>query len=65
YGYIRNHKKTVKKEQARTREPEEYKAEARKAKPQSKSAKKTSKSVKYGQQKSTRPTIFHFNPQLS
>ncbi|GKD95695.1 hypothetical protein Tco_1379592 [Tanacetum coccineum] len=27
-------------EQARTREPEEYKAEARKAKPQSKSAKK-------------------------
>ncbi|GJQ96774.1 hypothetical protein Tco_0007913 [Tanacetum coccineum] len=40
YGYIRNHKKTVKNEQARTREPEEYKAEARKAKPQSKSAKK-------------------------
>ncbi|GJU27941.1 integrase, catalytic region, zinc finger, CCHC-type containing protein [Tanacetum coccineum] len=39
YGYIKNHKKTVKNEQARTREPEEYKAEARKAKPQSKSAK--------------------------
>ncbi|GJU29909.1 retrovirus-related pol polyprotein from transposon TNT 1-94 [Tanacetum coccineum] len=32
YGYIRNHKKTVKNEQARTRESEEYKAEARKAK---------------------------------
>ncbi|GJW03954.1 hypothetical protein Tco_1562810 [Tanacetum coccineum] len=116
YGYIKNHKKTVKNEQARTREPEEYKAEARKAKPQSKSAKvsslpdltsermvedvylgtdkskmtrkqsKTSKhghenqkstkpkpekpslsqnqpkSVKDGQQKSTSPTIFHFNP---
>ncbi|GJV44703.1 putative reverse transcriptase domain-containing protein [Tanacetum coccineum] len=41
YGYIRNHKKTVKNEQARTRESEEYKrsqrfkAEARKVKPQS------------------------------
>ncbi|GJT57043.1 putative nucleotidyltransferase, ribonuclease H [Tanacetum coccineum] len=33
YGYIKNHKKTVKNEQARTREPEEYKAKARKAKP--------------------------------
>ncbi|GJY21777.1 hypothetical protein Tco_0394343 [Tanacetum coccineum] len=42
YGYIKNHKKTVKNEQARTRESEEYKAEARKAKPQSKSAKRTS-----------------------
>ncbi|GKA36414.1 hypothetical protein Tco_0722905 [Tanacetum coccineum] len=41
YGYIKNHKKTVKNEQTRTREPEEYKAEARKAKPQSKSAKKS------------------------
>ncbi|GJW54088.1 reverse transcriptase domain-containing protein [Tanacetum coccineum] len=40
YGYIKNHKKTVKNEQARTRESEEYKAEARKVKPQSKSAKK-------------------------
>ncbi|GKB30834.1 putative ribonuclease H-like domain-containing protein [Tanacetum coccineum] len=36
---LKNHKKAVKNEQARTREPEEYKAEARKAKPQSKSAK--------------------------
>ncbi|GJU60499.1 reverse transcriptase domain-containing protein [Tanacetum coccineum] len=36
----KNHKKTVKNEQARTRESEEYKAEARKVKPQSKSAKK-------------------------
>ncbi|GJS46874.1 hypothetical protein Tco_0596995 [Tanacetum coccineum] len=39
YGYIKNHKKTVKNGQARTRESEEYKAEARKVKPQSKSAK--------------------------
>ncbi|GKA75768.1 hypothetical protein Tco_0782146, partial [Tanacetum coccineum] len=37
---LKNHKKAVKNEQARTRESEEYKAEARKAKPQSKSAKK-------------------------
>ncbi|GJU10367.1 copia protein [Tanacetum coccineum] len=34
YGYIKNHKKTVKNGQARTRESEEYKAEARKVKPQ-------------------------------
>ncbi|GJR16795.1 hypothetical protein Tco_0965322 [Tanacetum coccineum] len=39
---LKNHKKAVKNEQARTREPKEYKAEARKAKPQSKSAKRTS-----------------------
>ncbi|GJZ57273.1 retrovirus-related pol polyprotein from transposon TNT 1-94 [Tanacetum coccineum] len=36
YRYIRNHKKTVKNEQARTQESEEYKAEARNVKPQSK-----------------------------
>ncbi|GJU10195.1 hypothetical protein Tco_1132591 [Tanacetum coccineum] len=41
YGYIKNHKKTVKNKQARTRESVEYKAEARKVKPQSKSAKKS------------------------
>ncbi|GJW19550.1 hypothetical protein Tco_0026986 [Tanacetum coccineum] len=41
YGYIKNHKKTVKNGQARTQESEEYKAEARKVKPQSKSAKKS------------------------
>ncbi|GJU09128.1 hypothetical protein Tco_1125558 [Tanacetum coccineum] len=41
YGYIKNHMKTVKNKQARTRESEEYKAEARKIKPQSKSAKKS------------------------
>ncbi|GKE76447.1 hypothetical protein Tco_1542567, partial [Tanacetum coccineum] len=41
YGYIKNHKKTVKNGQARTRESEEYRAEARKVKPQSKSAKKS------------------------
>ncbi|GJY25618.1 hypothetical protein Tco_0400344, partial [Tanacetum coccineum] len=33
YGYIKNHKKTVKNGQARTRESEEYKAKARKVKP--------------------------------
>ncbi|GJV61982.1 hypothetical protein Tco_1468082 [Tanacetum coccineum] len=36
YGYIKNHKKTIKNKQARTRESKEYKAEAKKAKPQSK-----------------------------
>ncbi|GJR54589.1 hypothetical protein Tco_1405110 [Tanacetum coccineum] len=45
YGYIKNHKKTVKNRQARTRESEEYKAEARKVKPQSKSAKKSQRSL--------------------
>ncbi|GJX84121.1 retrovirus-related pol polyprotein from transposon TNT 1-94 [Tanacetum coccineum] len=39
---LKNHKKAVKNEQARTREPKEYKAKAKKAKPQSKSAKRTS-----------------------
>ncbi|GJX43252.1 hypothetical protein Tco_0259928 [Tanacetum coccineum] len=43
YGYFKNHKKTVKNGQARTRELEEYKAEAKKVKPQSKSAKKSQK----------------------
>ncbi|GJV19641.1 reverse transcriptase domain-containing protein [Tanacetum coccineum] len=33
YGSVKNHKKTVKNGQARTRESEEFKAEARKAKP--------------------------------
>ncbi|GJU91396.1 hypothetical protein Tco_1303819 [Tanacetum coccineum] len=33
YGYIKNHKKTVKNGQAQTRESEEYKAKARKVKP--------------------------------
>ncbi|GKE78053.1 hypothetical protein Tco_1544173, partial [Tanacetum coccineum] len=41
YGYTKNHKKTVKNRQARTRESVEYKAEARKVKPQSKLAKKS------------------------
>ncbi|GJX49939.1 ribosomal protein L5 [Tanacetum coccineum] len=35
YGKVKNHKKTVKSEQARTRESEEFKVEARKVKPQS------------------------------
>ncbi|GJU01506.1 reverse transcriptase domain-containing protein [Tanacetum coccineum] len=38
YGYIKNHKKAVKNGQARTRESEEYKAEARKVKPTTKSS---------------------------
>ncbi|GJX69079.1 hypothetical protein Tco_0304806 [Tanacetum coccineum] len=33
YGYIKNHKKTVKNGQARARESEEYKAEAKESKP--------------------------------
>ncbi|GKG49576.1 hypothetical protein Tco_0516028, partial [Tanacetum coccineum] len=49
YGYIKNHKKIVKNGQARTRESEEYKAEARKVKPQSKLSQEKSKSVKDGQ----------------
>ncbi|GJS98206.1 hypothetical protein Tco_0819376 [Tanacetum coccineum] len=43
YGYIKYHKKTVKNGQARIRESEKYKAEARKVKPRSKSAKKSQK----------------------
>ncbi|GKD13557.1 putative ribonuclease H-like domain-containing protein [Tanacetum coccineum] len=46
YRYIKNHKKTVKNRQARTRESVEYKAEARKVKPQSKSAKKSQSQIK-------------------
>ncbi|GKF44228.1 hypothetical protein Tco_0130780 [Tanacetum coccineum] len=69
YGYIKNHKKTVKNRQARTRESEEYKAEARKVKPQSKSAKKSqsqSKMVKLSQtQKDKSSKCFALVPQLS
>ncbi|GKC24829.1 hypothetical protein Tco_1026979, partial [Tanacetum coccineum] len=36
YGSVKNHKKTVKNGQARTRESEEIKAEAKNVKPQSK-----------------------------
>ncbi|GKB06910.1 reverse transcriptase domain-containing protein [Tanacetum coccineum] len=64
YGYIKNHKKTVKNGQARTRESEEYKK-----KPKNKSRKQSqeksnpqSKWSNHGQQKSTRPKIFHFHP---
>ncbi|GKD84867.1 hypothetical protein Tco_1356021 [Tanacetum coccineum] len=50
YGYIKNHKKTIKNGQAQTRESEEYKAEARKVKSshsgQTKSTQKD-KSLKY------------------
>ncbi|GKA67060.1 hypothetical protein Tco_0766868, partial [Tanacetum coccineum] len=47
YGYIKNHKKTVKNEQARTRESEEYK---KKPKNQSRSQ-KSQASVKSSQRK--------------
>ncbi|GKD94865.1 hypothetical protein Tco_1374702, partial [Tanacetum coccineum] len=57
YGYIKNHKKTVKNRQARTRESVEYKAEARKVKPQSKSAKKSQTMVKH-----TRDVGFALDP---
>ncbi|GKC70294.1 hypothetical protein Tco_1116177, partial [Tanacetum coccineum] len=36
YGYIRNHKKTVKNGQARTRESEEYKKKPKNQKPEAK-----------------------------
>ncbi|GJS23348.1 hypothetical protein Tco_0451980 [Tanacetum coccineum] len=50
YGSVKNHKKTSQKNgQARTRESEEYKAEARKVKPQSKSAKKNQKYISSNQ----------------
>ncbi|GJX90256.1 hypothetical protein Tco_0343582 [Tanacetum coccineum] len=69
YGYIKNHKKTVKNGQARKRESEEYKAEARKVKPQSKSAKKSqsqSKMVNLSQtQKDKSSKCFTLVPQLS
>ncbi|GJU25857.1 hypothetical protein Tco_1164478 [Tanacetum coccineum] len=69
YRYIKNHKKTVKNGQARTRESVEYKAEARKVKPQSKSAKKSqsqSKMVKLSQtQKDKSSKYFTLVPQLS
>ncbi|GJZ52929.1 hypothetical protein Tco_0607814, partial [Tanacetum coccineum] len=68
-GYIKNHKKTVKNRQARTRESEEYKAKARKVKPQSKSAKKSqsqSKMVKLSQtQKDKSSKYFTLVPQKS
>ncbi|GJV18987.1 hypothetical protein Tco_1368007 [Tanacetum coccineum] len=56
YGYTKNHKKTVKNRQARTRESVEYKAEARKVKPQSKSAKKSQR------QRSTKDVGFALDP---
>ncbi|GJZ67804.1 hypothetical protein Tco_0631044, partial [Tanacetum coccineum] len=64
YGYIKNHKKTVKNKQARTRESEEYKK-----KPKNKSRKQSqeksnpqSNPVNNGQQQST---IKRQNPQYS
>ncbi|GKD10164.1 hypothetical protein Tco_1189849, partial [Tanacetum coccineum] len=62
--YTKNHKKIVKNKQARTRESEEFK---KKPKNRSRSQKSQiqSKKSQHGQQKSTRPKTFHFNPQLS
>ncbi|GKF73809.1 hypothetical protein Tco_0220141, partial [Tanacetum coccineum] len=63
-------RKTGKSEQARTRESEEYKAEARKVKPQSNPIKEKpiigqQKSTKpiIGQQKSTKPISTFMKPQ--
>ncbi|GKA64328.1 hypothetical protein Tco_0763934 [Tanacetum coccineum] len=50
YGYIRNHMKIIKNGQARTRDSEEYKAEARKVKPQSNPVKEKSIMVNKSQQ---------------
>ncbi|GJX54195.1 hypothetical protein Tco_0282564 [Tanacetum coccineum] len=58
-GYIKNHKKTVKNRQARTRESEEYKAKARKVKPQSKSAKKSQSQSKMIKLKYTSAMVKH------
>ncbi|GJU89078.1 hypothetical protein Tco_1301501 [Tanacetum coccineum] len=58
YGYIKNHMKTVKNKQARTRERKsEQKPEAKAEK-----VKPAVKSSQHGQQKSTKPKIFHFHP---
>ncbi|GKD14462.1 hypothetical protein Tco_0193307, partial [Tanacetum coccineum] len=46
YGYIKNHKKTVKNGQARARESEEYKAEAKESKPKPGKVKPSVKVVK-------------------
>ncbi|GKF25418.1 hypothetical protein Tco_0081312, partial [Tanacetum coccineum] len=66
YRYIKNHKKTVKNGQARTRESEEYKAEAKKKPKNQSRSQKSQASVKeksnIGQQKSTRTKIFHLCP---
>ncbi|GJX58030.1 hypothetical protein Tco_0289420 [Tanacetum coccineum] len=62
YGYIKNHKKTVKNGQARARESEEYK---KKPKNQSRSQEKSnpqSKWSNHGQQKSTKPKNIPFSP---
>ncbi|GJY74281.1 reverse transcriptase domain-containing protein [Tanacetum coccineum] len=67
YGYINNHKKTVKNGQARTRESEEFKAEARKVNPFSKSAKKsqTSKSRKAANNHDPLALLAHSNASSS
>ncbi|GJV68462.1 DNA-directed DNA polymerase [Tanacetum coccineum] len=61
-GYIRNHKKTIKNEQARTQESEEYKKKPKDQKPKPEMSSLSQRQSNNGQQKSTRPGIFHFNP---
>ncbi|GJX90347.1 hypothetical protein Tco_0343673, partial [Tanacetum coccineum] len=60
--YIKNHKKTVKNEQARTRESEEYKKKPKNQNRSQKSQASVKEKSIIGQQKSTRTRIFHFNP---
>ncbi|GKC40098.1 hypothetical protein Tco_1052482 [Tanacetum coccineum] len=62
YGYLENPKKTIKNGQARTRESEEYKAEARKVKPQSNPVKEKPIMVNKSQQDPKYSTLV---PQLS
>ncbi|GJQ91359.1 hypothetical protein Tco_0002498 [Tanacetum coccineum] len=58
--FMKNHNKTVKNKQARTRDRKEKLQE----KPEQSQEKQTlqSKWSNHGQQKSTKPTIFHFHP---
>ncbi|GJR14684.1 hypothetical protein Tco_0797336, partial [Tanacetum coccineum] len=67
YGYIKNHKKTVKNGQARTRESEEYKKkpkiQSRSQKCQAFSQNQSNNGQQQSTTKMTKPTIFHFNPQ--
>ncbi|GJT81395.1 hypothetical protein Tco_1055737 [Tanacetum coccineum] len=63
YGYIKNHKKTVKNGQARTRESEEYKKEAKESKPKPEKSNPQSNPVnKKSTNKRQNPKTFHFHP---
>ncbi|GKC22126.1 hypothetical protein Tco_1024276, partial [Tanacetum coccineum] len=53
YGYIKNHKKTVKNGQARTRERKSVQKPEAMVKPQSSCSQKVKEKSTHGQQKST------------